>query len=263
MSRATRSGEATAIGTPRYRQIYLVLLEAIRTGQYPPGSAIPTEAQLSERFGMSRVTVRRALQDLEVQGWIEKQHGRGTFVRRDISVTDNLPFSQLNRQISRAGQLAVKLIEDETFSPPDWVRRMLKLEGDEPVRRCVRTRSQNGLPIMHLVAWLPARIVQNISSADLGNLPLYDLLNREGYPYNRAEQTIGACLSDPVVAQELEVEVGTALLHLTRLLSYGEQPVELLELRASPNRYSIHLGWDITEENDTSSSSRVTYATQL
>lgn len=75
-----------------------------RAGQYRAGSVLPSEAQLSEHFGVSRVTVRRALQDLEVKGWIERRHRRGTFVRADVQIDDSLPFSQLWRQISRAGR---------------------------------------------------------------------------------------------------------------------------------------------------------------
>ena len=67
-------------GTPLHRQLFAVLRDGILSGVYQPGSALPKEEALCERFGVSRITVRRTLEDLKAEGLIEKRQGRGTFV---------------------------------------------------------------------------------------------------------------------------------------------------------------------------------------
>src|SRR6202051_1153079 len=77
---------STASGVPLHRQLFLVLHDEIARGAIAPGDALPTEQSLCDQFGVSRITVRRALADLAEQGYIERRQGVGSFVRaRDRS----------------------------------------------------------------------------------------------------------------------------------------------------------------------------------
>src|ERR1700758_3547076 len=77
------AGPVTAgAGVPLHRQLFLVLHDEIARGALPPGEALPTEQALCDQFGVSRITVRRALADLAEQGYIERRHGVGSFVRQ-------------------------------------------------------------------------------------------------------------------------------------------------------------------------------------
>ena len=71
----------TAIASPRYHQVYVTLRTWVRDGTYKPGEQIPTEPQLCEMFGVSRITVRKAIDNLAKEGWLLRQQGRGTFVQ--------------------------------------------------------------------------------------------------------------------------------------------------------------------------------------
>ena len=81
----TKGGKAVlvsaAAGVPLHRQLFLVLHDEIDRGVIAPGEALPTEQTLCDQFGVSRITVRRALADLAEQGYIERRHGVGSFVR--------------------------------------------------------------------------------------------------------------------------------------------------------------------------------------
>src|ERR1700741_330282 len=72
---------STAAGVPLHRQLFLVLHDEIDRGVIAPGEALPTEQTLCDQFGVSRITVRRALADLAEQGYIERRQGIGSFVR--------------------------------------------------------------------------------------------------------------------------------------------------------------------------------------
>ena len=73
-----------AKGTPLHRQLFLTLRDQVSRGVFAPGSPLPKEETLCENFGVSRITVRRALADLAALGLLEKRHGLGTFVRLDL-----------------------------------------------------------------------------------------------------------------------------------------------------------------------------------
>ncbi|WP_231124258.1 GntR family transcriptional regulator, partial [Mycobacterium colombiense] len=81
--RSDKAGPVSAAaGVPLHRQLYLVLHDEIDRGVIAPGEALPTEQTLCDQFGVSRITVRRALADLAEQGYIERRHGVGSFVRQ-------------------------------------------------------------------------------------------------------------------------------------------------------------------------------------
>src|SRR4051794_30363537 len=82
-------------GTSLHRQLFLVLKEEISRGLFGPVGALPKEESLCERFGVSRITVRRALADLEAFGLVERRHGRGTFIRGD-----KLPLTRPNPSLN-------------------------------------------------------------------------------------------------------------------------------------------------------------------
>ena len=247
-------------GALRHRKVFLVLLDAIRSGRYVPGDALPTEAALGEMFGVSRITVRRALHDLALEGVIERKHGRGSFVK---SVTvPNLswyPIGSLSRQINEAGALDVLVLEFERLAAPDPVAQALDLASGAEVLRVVRVRSRDGQPIVHLTAWIPGDIAQRFTRDDFVAKPLYRLLAEAGSGYDQATQSLGACLADPAAAGALQVEIGTALTLVRRVLVCGTRPVEYLELRASPARYEIAMSWKIDRKDGLSSSETVTY----
>src|ERR1700759_5881372 len=83
---------STAAGVPLHRQLFLVLHDEIDRGVIAPGDALPTEQTLCDQFGVSRITVRRALADLAEQGYIERRQGVGSFVRQ-LDRSDEAPLS--------------------------------------------------------------------------------------------------------------------------------------------------------------------------
>jgi len=233
------------LGTSRHRKVSLVLSDGIASGRYRLGESLPGEEALAKMFQVSRVTIRRALADLDAAGLIERKHGLGTFVKKKPDPRDASPMNRLVSQIAQAGKLAVEVVDFEYCVPPESVRQLLKLKAGEEAQRVVRVRRNKHRPIMHLTTYVPATIGRTYSRKDLGRIPLYQLLARAGKVYSKAQEAVGACLADPVIAPLLEVDVGAALLFVQRILSTeDDEPVEYLELRASPDAYMLTRSWD-------------------
>ncbi len=237
------------LGTSRHRKVSLVLSDGIASGRYRMGESLPGEEALAKMFEVSRVTIRRALADLDAAGLIERKHGLGTFVRSKPDARNSSPMNRLVSQIAQAGKLAVEVIEFEYGVPPESVRKLLQLAPGEETQRVVRIRRNKTGPVMHLTTYVPAGIGRSYSRKDLDRMPLYELLARAGKTYRKAREAVGACLADPIVAPLLKVNVGAALLFVQRILSTeADEPVEYLELRASPDTYMLTRSWDSATE---------------
>src|SRR5690606_26146540 len=89
---------------PLYQQIYQQLLEDIRTGKYPPGSQLPTEKELAEAYGVSRITSKRALTELAEAGFIERIRGRGSFVHAQGKSAEQAPRAHKCKRIGFIAQ---------------------------------------------------------------------------------------------------------------------------------------------------------------
>src|SRR5260370_1576264 len=237
------------LGTARHRTVSLVLSDGIATGRYRLGESLPGEEALAKMFQVSRVTIRRALADLDAAGLIERKHGLGTFVKKKPDPREASPMNRLVNQIAEAGKLDVEVIEFEYCVPPEAVSELLKLKASQDVQRVIRVRRNKRRPIMHLTTYVPAAIGRSYSRKDLGRVPLYQLLARAGKVYRRAQEAVGACLADPMVGPLLKVEVGAPLLFIQRVLSTADdEPVEYLEVRASPDAYSLTRSWNSAAE---------------
>src|SRR5258708_37293925 len=98
------------LGTSRHRTVSLVLSDGIATGRYRLGDSLPGEEALAKMFKVSRVTIRRALADLDSAGLIERKHGLGTFVKKKPEPREASPMNRLVSQIAQACKRAADLI---------------------------------------------------------------------------------------------------------------------------------------------------------
>jgi len=226
------------------RRIYLLLRERIASGEFATGARLPSEPALATEHSVSRVTIRRALDSLAGDGLIDRRVGAGTFVRepggpRPI-VAD---FSNMMTHLVEMGRrTGVRLLAFAYVQPPETVAQGLGLEPGERTQRSVRVRLIDGQPFSYLTTHVPERIGVTYSEADLANQPLLALLERTGAAVERANQTVSATLAGPDVAEALELEIGSPLLSLTRVV-YGPDGsgVEHLHALYRPDRYSLQM----------------------
>jgi GntR family transcriptional regulator len=239
-------------GTSLHRQLFLVLREQVGRGAYAPGAALPTEEALCQQFGVSRITVRRALRDLEGDGLVERRHGRGTFVREGGLPLESPPRLTLTEGLRRiAVETQVELLEAGKKSAPAAIASLLHLTRGADAVYALRLRKSGDVPLMVTEAWLPDRFVNVATPAALRRLPLFELLLHAGVKFGRVVQEMSAEAADPLRARLLETSIGAPLIRVARLLhDASAQPVQHLTVHMSPERSRILM--DIpTEDVDT------------
>jgi GntR family transcriptional regulator len=227
------------LGAPLHHQIYLVLADGIAAGRYAAGELLPTEEQLGKLFSVSRITVRRAMASLQNAGLIERGAGRRTVVK-PLGKPLKMPMASVISNIAAYGaQTVAKVIEFGYGPAPAFLRERL-WEGEKPVQRAVRIRSQEGQPVMHLTSYVPETLGTTFSKAELDRIPMFKLLTRAGAHISAGEQIVSATLADPVVARRLEIKVGAALIDLrTMMVDQKGRAVEYVEMLAPPERLSL------------------------
>jgi len=230
--------------TPLYHQIYVLLREQILGGIYADNQLVPTEQELTRRFGVSRITAKRALDELASEGLVVRRRGKGTTVASRVAVPAvSANISGLLENLLMMGLKTKVEIVDFAYVPaPDDVARALDISTGEEVQRAVRVRSLDGAPLSFTTSYVPAALGRTYGRKDLATKPLLELLERAGVLIGSADQSIGAVLADSLVAPRLGVRVGSALLSVTRTVhdQHG-QPVEYIAILYRPDRYQYRM----------------------
>ena len=230
-------------GMALHRQLFLVLRDQIVRGAFSPGSALPTEAALGVQYGVSRITVRRALQDLSDEGYLERRHGVGTFVLEQHGAPESAPLTVMDGLRKVQLETIVDVLAVEVRRPAHAVRvglGLTEVETDALFVLRVRRDKVDGEPLMVSEAWLPERFASSVTARVLRRKPLYQVLSEAGVLMGRVAQEITAELADPLRAQLLDLAIGAPLLRINRFVFDQDQtPVQLHSLYLSPQRSRI------------------------
>jgi GntR family transcriptional regulator len=234
------AGVSPGAGVPLHRQLFLVLHDEIARGALAPGDALPTEQSLCDQFGVSRITVRRALADLAEQGYIERRHGVGSFVRqRDQADVAPPTGSYLDNLRQTQFQTFTDVVEHDTRVPPPTIADALGTTATMlhilRVRRERRTRE----PLMTTEAWLPTELASVLTEAALRRTPLYELLSGAGIVVDQMQHEITAEIAGPRNAHLLDVAIGSALLRVNRLAFVAGEPHHYVSILLSPSRSRV------------------------
>ena len=238
---------SSTLPLPKYHRIYLVLREQLGEGRFSAG--LPGELALVEKFGVARVTVRRALQQLAAEGLITRQPGRGTHpVERDAAAAARAvpPRTQLTglleNIVSMSLNTTVKVLDVDTVAASRAVAAALGLTPGDRVQKAVRVRSTREGPLSHITTYVPADVARRFGRRELARKPILLLLEESGVKVGRAEQSISARLADAEVADRLQVAVGSALLAVRRVIfDEQERPVQWLHGLYRPDRYEYQM----------------------
>lgn len=233
----------------KYHQIYLVLREQLHEGLFSQG--FPGELALMQQFGVARVTVRRALEQLAAEGLISREPGRGTRAL-DLGASNAAAYAQSGQRARLTGLLenlvsmglktTVSVLDVDVVTASASVANALQLKVGDHVQKAVRVRSTREGPLSHITTYVPADIASKFGRRELEKKPILVLLEESGVKVGRACQTISACLADGQVAKHLDIAVGSALLAVRRLI-YDDQdrPVQWLHGLYRPDRYEYQM----------------------
>lgn len=203
-----------ADGMPLYHRVYLLLRNDILTGQYEGGEALPGENSLAEKYGVSRVTIRRAMEKLYAEDLIRRVRGSGTFVRPSVhSAPITASLSHFFEHAEwLAGNTAVKLLKLEYIPAPALIAEALEVAPRTVVQHSVRLRSLDGQPFMVLDTYLPEWAASRYDIAELESSSLHLALRRGGVRFAAADYAVTAVAADAEMAAHLQVPVAAPLL---------------------------------------------------
>jgi GntR family transcriptional regulator len=246
-------GAVTAgAGVPLHRQLFLVLHDEIARGAIAPGDALPTEQALCDQFGVSRITVRRALADLAEQGYIERRQGVGSFVRqRGRSDAAPAGGSYMDSLRQAQFQTSIEVVEHGNRTPPPVISDALGLSTTASTEMLhilrVRRERRTHEPLMVTDAWLPADLAGTLTTSALRRTPLYELLSAADVVVDRMQHEVTAEIAGPRNAHLLNTVIGSALVRVNRLAFVADTPHHYLSILLSPSRSRVLLSQTAAE----------------
>lgn len=208
--------------TDENKPLYITMAEDIRTGissgKYPPGSRIPTEAELETIYGVSRITVRKALELLVNEGAVTRRRKVGSFVSEKKMVrylNKGMSFTQMCER--NGGVAGARFLSAELVATWPCLTRDLELgKGEDRVLCIRRLRTCNGVPVSIEENYF-SRACSFLLSEDLES-SLYDILADHGIRIGNSEKTLGICYASKEQAEMLNVSEGEALIQMQELV---------------------------------------------
>jgi len=215
----------------KYALIAEELRSRISSGQYEISGTLPSESALASEFGVSRMTVRQALDELEYDRLINRTHGKGTVVIDQRYHRSTTGLRGISEDLTEAGHRpGAKVLKFASMVPNAEVATELQLAPGELVIAMTRLRTVDGEPLGFHATYLPARYLPGMQVADLEDASLYGLLeDRFNLRLLESVQTIGARTTTETEARLLQVPLNSAVVTVRRttLLTSGK-PIEFM-----------------------------------
>jgi GntR family transcriptional regulator len=235
-----------AVSQPLYQQVEATLKEMIEGVVYSPGEQIPSERELSEQLGVSRMTVRRAIENLIRRGLLERRSTNGTYVRQpQVLRRVGKDFAQGLTQLLIGEGVAPgsRLISFQVIRAPLKIAEKLSLRLGEPVIVLKRVRSANDVPFCIETSYLPADLLPGLTAEDFThNASLYNLLrDRYSVQMVKNDETLKLSFATPEEGDLLDLKPGAPVLLLRCVvMDQNERRMEYLVSVNHPERVIFH-----------------------
>jgi GntR family transcriptional regulator len=229
---------------PLYHQLKTLLLERIRAGEMKPNDRLPAEDELAATHGVSKATVRQALNDLAVAGVLRREQGRGTFVAEPKLAQGPREMTSFTDEMrSRGLRPSSKVLNHGAIKAEADIAEKLRVTEGAQIMRLKRLRLADDEPMGIQTAYFSLELAPRLAEEDFSNASLYEALERKyGLWPARAQETYVATLLDRADAKLLKVAAASPALSAERVsyLSSG-QPLEVTYSIMRGDRYQIVL----------------------
>jgi GntR family transcriptional regulator len=230
------TGSAGATFLPLYQQIKSLITQALETGEWKPGTSIPSENELALRFGVSQGTVRKAIDELAAENLLVRRQGKGTFVASHHEPRAAFRFLRVEAESGAPLQTTSQYLECRRIRAPAEIARQLELRTADNVVFIRRVLSNQAVPdqVVPFVLeeiWLPGVLFKGLTFERLSNYsgPMYGLFETEfDIRMIRATERLKAVAAPAEAVELLHVKSGAPLLQVERLsFTYQDRPVEV------------------------------------
>lgn len=213
---------------PLYCQLMDIIIEQIETGKLAENDKLPSERELCERYNISRATVRQAIQELEKEGYIYKQHGKGTFVSPQKFRQDLLKFYSFTEEMKKLGKVpSSKVIDFQIIHCDEKIAKKINKKIGERVYKFTRLRLADGEPMMLETSYVPYDRFPNITKFDLENEAMYDIFTKRfNAVFTMAEESFQPVLTRENEAELLGSKKGSPGMMIERITYEGDQIIE-------------------------------------
>lgn len=242
--RARRIDHVVSDFVPRYYQVYTVLAQRVREGEWAADRPMPTEQDFSAAFGVSRVTIRKALNMLQEEGLVLRQQGRGTYALAPPPKRQSRAnMSGLLENVADFEQHSkVRVLTFAKVALPDEPARLLECAAGAPGLKIVRVRSDSQSPFSYTTTYVPEPECDRLDESTLGNQTVSNALGKAGVTTVSAEQRLSATAAGVEVAKHLRIDVGAPLISMTRVMrDESGRPVEVIQALYRPDKYEYRV----------------------
>lgn len=230
------------MSSPIYIKIHNEIRQNIESGKWAVGDRIPAERELAEQFGVSRMTLRQAIQTLVDEGLLERHIGSGTFVARkkvQEKMSGVTSFTDLTE--SQGKKPSSKTVSYVIATPSLSEQEKLKLPKGEKVLRMERIRYADDVPICFEVATVPYDLVKNFKKSQITQ-SLYRTLEENGMMMGHAQQIVSAIVASEKIAEYLGTKRGAAILRLRQVSQLRDgRPFEYVRTQYAGERFEFYL----------------------
>ena len=226
-----------------YLRVQRQLMDQIHKGVYRENGKLPTERELCEQFGVSRITIRQALQNMENEGVIVRQQGRGTFVkprRIEQRLSSSYSFSEeLRKQNIVPGTRMLSMV---TIPALGHIQQKLELGQGVPVRAICRLRLANEMPYAYETSYIPLAFLSDATAEEIAQNGLYNTLRRcSGREVEKATEVFEAVIAPQFVVDLLGRKGVLSAMQMERTAYCAGQPVEYCESFICGDKYRFHV----------------------
>lgn len=226
-----------------YQKVQAAISDMIETHRLHPGAALPSEKELEQAYGVSRITVRRALAELERNGRVVRSKGRSARVAHPIQAHARTRLDDdFMTMLDLVHDTTPQIVRFEWQLPDHEIHAKLELTTREPVLRVDRVRTKQGRPTLHTTAFVPAAIGVKFSREELAELTMIEILARNGIIPLGVEQFMSAVPCSPELAQHLDMTVGSPVFQISRILRDDTgQIIQSLTMSFRGDSFVFHL----------------------
>ena len=224
---------------PMYQRIKNTIQEKVVSGEWPPGTLVPSENQLASDLGLSRMTINRPFRELAAEGILKRVHGLGTFVAEQTQLASLIELRSIAEEIKAQGKThrAEVLVLEETTANKVVARRLNMAEG-ETVYHIIITHFQDELPIQLEDRYVNPLLVPDFMSVDFSQVTTTEYLIKQIIP-DELEHIVQAILPDERLAVRLAIEEDEPCLRLKRRTWKDGNVVTSVYLDYPSSRYDL------------------------
>ena len=228
---------------PLYYQLMDIIKEMIEEGHLSENDQLPSERELCETYNVSRSTVRQAIQELEKEGYIYREHGKGTFVSPEKFKQDLLSFYSFTDEMKKIGKVpSSKVLDFKVIKCTDDLAKKMKLDLGEKLYMFTRLRLADNEPMMLETSYVPYRRFPGLTKEQLEQSAMYEIFTKK---YN-AVFTCAEEIFQPVLTREeeailLQYQQGFPAMMIERITHENDKIIEYTKGIARGDRFKYHV----------------------